>query len=538
MRCRGRDVLALLLRAISGGGGRHHLRACARTLHPLALKSGRASDLRVATALADAYAKSGLVPDARRVFDETPRKDVVLCNAMVSCYASHGLARRAWALFAAMRMSGLAGDEFTFSALLRPPRHGRADAVDAELLRRMGALAHGLVLRLGLLADVVVATALLDMYAKCVRVAASRRVFDDMAVRNVVSWNAIVVCYGRNGEGKEALELFRLMLRDGFCCPDELTLAGVLSSCANMAAANEATQVHAYAVKKGAQGFLQVSNALIMAYGKNGFVQEATRVFATIDNPDIVTWSSMVSSYAYLGHAHDAVRLFERMLQKGVQPDGIAFLGVLSACSHAGLVEDGLHYFLVMTRAYRINPSPQHLACLVDLLGRAGRIEDAYNVLVELSCEGNADVIGAFLSACKMRGEIELAKWAADRLLCLEPSEPVNYLLMSNAFAAAGAWTELAKVRGVMRNSCGNKVPGCSWIEIAGAVQTFVSNDILLHQSMEMQHMMELITILVQKEHDEDTFYDLFSCYYVQQPSNKAGSERILGHQGSSSFYS
>lgn len=479
-------------------------------IHPLAVKSGRASGLRVATALADAYGKSGLVSNARQLFDETPRKDVVFCNAMISCYASHGLPRRAWELFVEMRKSGLAGDGFTFSALLCPPRRGRGDTDAGPLLRR-GAPVHGLVLRLGLLADEVVATALLDMYAKCVKVPDARKVFDDMVVRNVVSWNAIVVCYGQNGEGKEALELFRLMLRDRFSCPDELTLASVLSSCANMAAANEATQVHAYAVKRGALDFLQVGNALILAYGKNGFVQEAARIFTMIYNPDIITWSSMVSSLAYLGHAKNAIHLFERMLQQGIQPDGVAFLGVLSACSHARLIEEGLQYFLLMTRAYQIDPSPEHLACLVDLLGRAGRIEDAYNVVVKLSCDGNADVFGAFLGACKMQGEIELAKWAMDRLLCLEPSEPVNYLLMSNTFAAAGAWKELAEVRSVMRTSCGNKVPGSSWIELGGTVQTFVSNDILLHQSMEMQHMMELTTTLVHKEHDAGTF-DLFSC--------------------------
>ncbi|OEL27813.1 Pentatricopeptide repeat-containing protein [Dichanthelium oligosanthes] len=448
-----RGLLAPLFRATSTAVRRHHPHhhhPCA--LHPLLLKSGRASHTHLATRLAVAYADSGrLLPDARRVFDETPRRDLVLCNAMVACYARHGLALHAWSLVASMRRSGtpgLAGDGFTFSALLRPPRR-RPDDDDAELLLllRLGALAHGLVLRMGHLADVVVATALLDMYAKYGRVADARRVFDAMVLRNVVTWNAIIVCYGCNGEGKDAVELFRQMLRDGCCCwPDERTLASVLSSCANMAAANEATQVHAYTQKRGLQGFLQVANALIMAYGKNGFVGEVTRMFAMTDNPDIVTWSSMVSSYAYLGHAKDAIHVFERMLQQGAHPDGISFLGVLSACSHAGLIEDGLHYFLMMTRGYRIDPSPQHLACLVDLLGRAGRIEDAYNVVVKLSCESNADIVGAFLGACKMRGNVELAKWATDKLLCLEPSEAVNYLLMSNAFAAAGAWNELAKI--------------------------------------------------------------------------------------------
>ncbi|CAN6339913.1 unnamed protein product [Urochloa humidicola] len=509
---RGRGLLAPLFRATSTAARRHqlpnhHPSASPQALHALLLKSGRASRPHAATRLAIAYADSGHLIHARRVFDETPHKDLVLWNAMVACYAAHGLPLHAWALVASMRRSGghgLAGDGFTFSALLRA--HRQADSADdVVMLLRLGALAHGLVLRMGHLADVVVATALLDMYAKCGRIADARRVFDGMVVRNIVSWNAIIVCYGCNGEGKDAVEQFRWMLRDGRCFPDERTLASVLSSCANMAAANEAVQVHAYAQKRGLQGFLQVANALIMVYGKNGFVREVTRIFAMTDNLDVVTWSSMVSSYAYLGHANDAICVFERMLQQGIQPDGIAFLGVLSACSHAGLIEDGLHYFLMMTRGYHIDPGPQHLACLVDLLGRAGRIEEAYNVVVKLSCESNADIAGAFLGACKMRGNIELAKWAADKLLCLEPSEAANYLLMSNTFAAAGDWNELAKVRSMMRNRCVNKVPGCSWIEIGGTVRTFVSNDMVLHRSMEMQQMVELTISEVLQEYNEDT---------------------------------
>jgi hypothetical protein len=213
----------------------------------------------------------------------------------------------------------------------------------------------------------------------------------------------------------------------------------------------------------------------------------------------------MVSSFAYLGCAKSAIRVFETMLHQGVRPDGIAFLGVLSACSHAGLIQDGLKYFLAMTKDYRIDPCPQHLACLVDLLGRAGRVQDAYNVLLNMSCQTNTGVIGAFLAACKTRGNVELAKWAADRLLGLEPNESANYLLISNAYAAAGAWTELAKVRSRMRNMCGNKVPGCSWIEVGGKVQTFVSNDISLQQSTEMRHMMDIIVTFLEKEFSEDT---------------------------------
>nr|XP_051219770.1 pentatricopeptide repeat-containing protein At2g46050, mitochondrial-like [Lolium perenne] len=250
----------LLLRATAGATDRH---ACAR-IHPLLLKSGHASDTRLATALADAYAKSGLVAHARRVFDETPHRDLVLWSVMISCYSSHGMLSHSWALFASMRRSaGLSGDGFTFSALLS------ARAPPSSCGHHPGLLAHGLVVRLGLHVDLVVATALLDMYAKCGRVADARRVFDAMLLRNSVSWNAIIVCYGQHGGGKEALQLFVSMLRndDGCCCrADELTLASLLSSCANMAAAYEATQLHGYALKRGLQGYLQVANALIMAY--------------------------------------------------------------------------------------------------------------------------------------------------------------------------------------------------------------------------------------------------------------------------------
>uniref|UniRef100_A0A0D9WXE9 Pentatricopeptide repeat-containing protein n=1 Tax=Leersia perrieri TaxID=77586 RepID=A0A0D9WXE9_9ORYZ len=493
-------ALLRLLRFGASADGRG--RAACDRIHPLAVKFGSGSDVRVATALADAYAKSGRVDHARRVFDETPLRDQVLWNVMVSCYSSHGLVRECWDVFRTMRHSGYSGDGFTFSALLSL-RASSSFHDYANLLLRLGCLVHGIVMRLGLHLDVVVATALLDMYAKRGHVAEASQVFDAMVLRNTVSWNAIIVCYGQHSRGKDAVDSFVQMMRDG-CCPDEFTIASLLSSCADMAAANESAQLHAYTVKRGLQDFLQVGNALIMAYGKNGFVQEATRIFDMIHNPDLVTWSSMVSSFAYLGLAKSAIHLFDRMLQQGIQVDGIAFLGVLSACSHAGLIEEAFKYFLLMVKDYKIDPTPKHLACLVDLLGRAGRIRDAYEFLVNMSCDANVDVIGAFLGACRMRGNIDLAKWAASSLFSLNPNDPINYLLISNTYAAAGSWSELAKVRSVMRNMCGNKVPGCSWIETGGIVQTFVSNDILLHQSIEMQKMIEFLVSLVEKDCNDD----------------------------------
>ncbi|KAK6920100.1 E motif [Dillenia turbinata] len=463
-----------------------------RQLHCLIMKWGYCSDCYVGGALVDLYGKLGFVEDARRVFESIAPRDLVSWNVMISCYALNRLAEEAAKIFGLMRSESVNGDHFTFSSLLSSC--GTLRSYD------FGKQVHGLVIRLAYDLDLLVASALVDMYAKSDYIDDAHRAFDGMAIRNVVSWTTIIVGYGRHGNGKDAIKLLKEMLREDFC-PDELTLASTLSSCANISSCCEVTQVHSHATKKGFQAFCSIVNALINAYSKCGSIDSAFMCFNSTADPDLVTWTSMIGAYAFHGLSREAIGMFEKMLSNSVKPDGIVFLQVLSACSHGGMVNEGLHYFSAMTNYYRIMPDSEHYTCLVDLLGRAGLLNEALNVVTSIPSEPTSNALGAFISACKLQRNVRLAKWAGEKLFLLEPNKPVNYSLMSNVYASIGSWLDVARVRKMMKDRCEHKTPGCSWMEVAGEVSAFVSSDNSTHEAPEVYAMLET---LVGSMKDED----------------------------------
>ncbi|XP_020679822.1 pentatricopeptide repeat-containing protein At2g46050, mitochondrial [Dendrobium catenatum] len=439
------------------------------------------------------YSKCGFVREAQSVFDVIKRKDCVLWNVMVCCHAFNGYEKDAYKVFECMRLQGLAGDGFTFSVLFNS-----CGTLGCLVL---GKQTHGLAVRMGLLdVDVVVCTSLLDMYAKCGAIDDARKLFDSMLVRNVVSWNAMIVGYGHCSQGEDAIKVLVDMLR-GCCKPDELTLSSVLSSCASLAAAIESEQVHGFAVKNGLQTFISVGNALIISYAKSGSINDAYKCFCSVSERNLVTWTSMICSFAFHGFAARAIGLFEGMLRGGGRPDSIAFVGVVSACSHAGLVETGLEYFESMVKEYQIKLCEEHYTCLVDLLGRAGHVYEAYNVISQMPCKPNADVLGAFLSGCKVHGKAELAKWAADKLFSMEPNEPVNYKSMSNIYASSQLWEGVSKMRRTMEDNCSKRVPGCCWVEINGRVHTFFSSDKSHPEALRIYSTLEMLIKLMADEY-------------------------------------
>ncbi|GAV79464.1 PPR domain-containing protein, partial [Cephalotus follicularis] len=308
--------------------------------------------------------------------------------------------------------------------------------------------------------------ALVNMYAKTKNIDDARKAFDGMEARNSVSWTTMIVGYGQHGEGKEAMRLLRNMFRGNFF-PDELNLASVFSSCGNIIATFEIMQVHSYVLKNGFQAFMSVANALINSYSKCGILWCALQCFRSVQNPDIITWTSIVGAYAFHGLSKESIELFEHMLADGVWPDGIAFLGVLSACNHGGLVNEGLHYFNLMSKFYRIMPNAEHYTCIIDLLGRAGLLKEAFNILTSMPVETrSSDTFGAFIRACEVHGNAELAKWAAETIFTLDPNKSVNYTLMSNIYASQGNWFDAARIRKMMRDMCDYKIPACSRTEI------------------------------------------------------------------------
>ncbi|GLT84676.1 hypothetical protein SLE2022_028930 [Rubroshorea leprosula] len=439
-----------------------------RQLHCCVEKLGFCSDCFVGSALVDLYGKCGLMEEARWVFDKVLFRDLVLWNVMVSSYAFNLLANEAFEIFSLMKLEGVKGDDFTFCSLL--------NACGTSGSYQLGKQLHGLIVKLSFDLDLLVASALLDMYGKNADINDARKAFDGMAARNVVSWNTMIVGYGQHGDGEEVVRLFRAMLLQNIC-PDELTMASILSSCGNLSTTSEIVQAHAYVVKNGFDSFISISNALIIAYSKCGRINCAFQCFISVTEPDLITYTSIINAYASHGLAKESTKIFEKVLSSRVRPDQIAFLGILSACSHGGLVNEGLYYFNLMTDDYHLAPDSKHYTCIVDLLGRAGLLDEAFDVITSMPIETTSDTLGAFLGACSIHGNVRLAKWASEKLLTLEPDKPVNYTLLSNMYASRGHWFDVASTREMMRNNCDYKLPGCSWMEIASDVHVFASND-------------------------------------------------------------
>ncbi|KAL5792363.1 hypothetical protein ACOSP7_000957 [Xanthoceras sorbifolium] len=452
------------------------LRACVklddvetgRQLHCLIVKLGFVLNCFASSALVDLYGKCRLVKDARWVFDEVVCRDLVLWNVMVSCYALNCLADKAFEVFNSMRLEGVKWDEFTLSSLLNSC--GTLGSL------KLGKQIHGLIIKQSFDVDVLVASALVDTYAKNVHIEDARWAFDQMAAKNVVSWNTMVVGYGRHGYAREAMRLLRDMFQENIY-PDEFSVASILSSCGNLSITCETMQVHAYVVKNGLQAFLSIGNSLIHAYSKCGSISNAFQCFSSVTNPVLVTWTSVIGAFAFHGLSEKSIEIFEKMLSRGVRPDPVVFLVVLSACSHGGLVNEGLHYFNLMTNDYQIVPDSEHYTCLIDLLGRAGLLDESFNILASMPIEPSSDTFAAFIGACKVHGNVGLAEWAAEKLFELEPGNPVNYSLVSNMYASEGRWFDVVRIRKMMRDHCNCKVPGSSWMEITGGTHSFVSSD-------------------------------------------------------------
>ncbi|KAK7349502.1 hypothetical protein VNO77_06923 [Canavalia gladiata] len=453
-------------------------------LHCFVMKLGFDLDCFVGSALVDLYAKCSLVENARKAFYAVLCRDLVMWNVMISSYALNCLPEEAFGMFNLMRLEGGNGDEFTFSSLL--------SICDTREYYDFGKQVHSLILRHSFDSDVPVASALINMYSKNKNIIDAQRVFARMAIRNVVAWNTIIVGCGNCGDGNEVMKHLKEMLCEGFF-PDELTISSTVSSCGYASAVTETMQAHALAVKLSFQEFLSVANSLISAYSKCGSITSAFKCFGLTVNPDLVTWTSLINAYAFHGLAKEATEMFEKMLSCGILPDRISFLGVLSACVHGGHIAMGFHYFNLMTSVYQIVPDSDHYTCLVDLLGRYGHVNEAFEFLRSMPMEAESNTLGAFIGSCNLHTNIELAKWAAEKLLIIEPEKSVNYAVISNIYASHRHWYDVERVRKMMGNRHDARVPGCSWIEIANQVHSFVSSDMTHPKALEMYATLKML---------------------------------------------
>ncbi|KAK9280731.1 hypothetical protein L1049_003619 [Liquidambar formosana] len=303
---------------------------------------------------------------------------------------------------------------------------------------------HEQIIRSGWEKDVFVGAALIDMYAKCGCVESARQVFDKIEVRDVVLWNSMLAAYSQNGHPDGCLSLCSEMALTGLR-PTEATLVTVISASADIAALPQGRELHGFSWKHGFESNDKVKTALVDMYAKSGFVKVARNLFERLMVKRIVSWNAMITGYAMHGHASQALDLFEEM-KGGAQPDHITFVGVLSACNHGGLLDEGWKFFESMVRDYNIGPTVQHYTCMVDLLGHCGRLDEAYNLILQMKVRPDSGVWGALLNSCKIHSNVELGELALERLIELEPDNAGNYVILSNIYAQAGKWEGVAKV--------------------------------------------------------------------------------------------
>lgn len=491
----------------------------AKEIHQVAARLGFCSDLLVANSLIDMYGKCEFIEGARQVFEGMAVKDVISWTSLCSCYVSSKLPREALQAFCDMGLSRVRPNPVTISSILPA-------CTDLKYLRS-GKEIHAFVVKYGLGENLFVSSALVSMYASCLCIRQAQLVFDSMSQRDVVLWNVIITSYFSNNECNKGFSVFGRMRAEGVklnyaswnavisgCLqnglteqalemlgqmqgsglkPNQITITSILPACANLESLRGGKEVHAYVCRHFYSGDIAIMTALILMYAKCGMLEHSSRVFSMMTRKDIVTWNTMILANSMHGNGREALFLFHQMLASGIKPNSFTFAGVLSGCSHSKLVDEGLSTFYSISQDHSIEPDLGHYSCTVDVLSRAGRLEEAYEFMQKMPIEPSAGAWGALLAACRVYKNVEMGMVAAKKLFDIEPDNAGNYVLLYNILSNAKLWGEASEVRRLMRDKGITKAPGCSWVQVRNKVYTFVVGDRNNDQSDEIYRFLDEI---------------------------------------------
>ncbi|KAF9598609.1 hypothetical protein IFM89_028278 [Coptis chinensis] len=388
-------------------------------------------------------------------------------------------------IFRELIRAGVRVDNYTLPFVLRVCR----DTLDL----RMGRMSHGLVCKNGLDLDCFVLAAAVDMYAKCGAIEDSRKVFDDMPKRDLVTWTVMIYAFADSGNPNEALLLYDSMMNSGIV-PDKVAMVTVVYTCAKLGSMHKASVVHDYIVGKKFSLDVVLGTAMIDMYAKCGSVDTAREIFERMRVKNVVSWSAMIAAYGYHGCGRKALELFPMMLDSGVLPNKITFVSLLYACSHAGLVDEGRQFFSSMWRDFNVKPDVKHYTCVVDLLGRAGKLDEAWELIDRMTVEKDEALWGALLGACRVHSNIGLAERAAESLLQMRPNNSGHFVLLSNIYAKAGRWGDVAKMREIMTHRRLKKIPGWTWIEVDDKIHQFSVGDNSHPHSKKIYEMLRILS--------------------------------------------
>ncbi|CAK9264941.1 unnamed protein product [Sphagnum jensenii] len=392
-----------------------------RYAHEQIIQNGCESDAFVGSSLIAMYAKCGSIGEASRVFNKLPSRAVVWWTAMIFGHVKCGEGHKALELFQKMQQEGVQPDPATYVGVL--------NACASIMALEEGRYAHEQIIQNGCESDAFVGSSLIAMYAKCGSMEEASRVFNKLPSRAVVWWTAMIFGHVKCGEGHKALELFQKMQQEGVQ-PDPATYVGVLNACANVVALEEGRRAHERIIQSRCESDVFVRSSLVDMYAKCGSMEDACRVFNTMPSHDVVSWNALLGGFAMHGQGKEALVHFERMCEEGVHPDDITFVCLLSACSHSGFVDEGLRFYALMTTVYRFPAKLEHYTCMVDLLGRAGHLQEAENMIQGMPCKPNAAIWMALLGACRIHGNVEMGERMAKRVLELEPKNAAGFVLL------------------------------------------------------------------------------------------------------------
>ncbi|KAL5750305.1 hypothetical protein ACOSP7_024908 [Xanthoceras sorbifolium] len=462
-----------------------------KQLHAQIVKMQYISDTAAGNALLTMYSKCGMMQDAESLFKGLVQRNVVSWTAIINGFKQHRDFEKALRLFCLMSEDGIDPNEYTFSIAL-------ASCASMKNLD-IGRMFHAQVLKKGLALGDYVGTTIVDFYSGLGEAGDAGKQLKEMGkFASSASWNAHIAGFVHNEKAEEAIEVFADMVKNDEAC-DEFTYSMILKACSSLPSLVTCEQIHSRVIKAKFVSNMHVGSSLIDAYNKCGSVEDAERVFTQKSSADVVSWNSMIKAYSQNGHPTKALALFQKMIEGGIMPTNSTFLAVLSACSHSGMVQEGQKLFESMVRDYNILPEETHYSCVVDLLGRAGQLENALDFIKNLPVKPTAPVWRPLLAACRCHNNLQMAEFIAKQILELDPNDATVYVTLSNMYTEAGQYTDAEKQRKLMTVKDVAKEPGCSWIEINNRIYRFFSHDKSCSESPRVYQKLKQIVQQIEK---------------------------------------
>ncbi|XP_074273379.1 pentatricopeptide repeat-containing protein At4g14850-like [Silene latifolia] len=446
-----------------------------KQIHAYSVKYGIETETSIGNALGNFYSKCGSIDAAIHVFRRNGEKNVISWTAIIAACGDNGDPDTGLRYFVEMLTEGVELNEYTLTSIL--------SLCCAMHALEIGGQIHSMSIKLGFQENLRVKNSIMYLYLKCGLYNEANRLFDEMDSINLVTWNALIAGHAQmmdvaedrlsaHQSGNRALNLYLKMNRSDIK-PDLFTLSSVLSICSSLVALEQGEQVHAQTIKSGFFADLIVGTSLVNMYSKCGYIERACKAFSEMSSRTLISYTSMITSFAQHGQSREALQLFEEMISNGEQPNKVTFIGVLSACSYAGMVDEALRYFKMMKTSYKIKPIMEHYACLIDMYVRLGRLQDAFDLTKNMGCETDEFIWANLVTGCRSHGNLELGFYAAEELLKLKPKETETYVLILNMYLSAERWQDVSRVRKIMKTEKVGKLQDWSWLSIKDKVYSF-----------------------------------------------------------------